>query len=189
MLDGMALSSGTYAIGPDQGTLELRTYREGAASVAGHDLVIDATRWSGTVTVDADDPASSLVEATIEVSGLAVREGHGGVKPLSDKDRAEIAKTINGKILNSGAYPTIAFRSTSVTVAGDRGTVTGDLTIAGTTQSLDVPFRVQDDGDGSRATGETAVVQTRWGVKPYKGFLGALRLRDAVDVTYDLRLQ
>lgn len=184
----MATSSGTYAIGPEQGTLELRTYREGAASKAGHDLVLDATRWSGTVTIDADNPESSLVELTVEVAGLAVREGHGGVKPLSDKDRAEIVKTINNKVLDSSQNPTISFRSTTITVAGDRGTVTGDLTIAGTTQPIEVPFRVQDEDGGSRVTGETSVVQTRFGVKPYKGFLGALRLRDAVDIGYDLRL-
>lgn len=183
----MATSSGTYEIGPDRGTLELRTYREGAAAKAGHDLVLDATRWSGTVTIDADNPESSSVELSVEVGGLAVREGHGGVKPLSDKDRAEIVKTLN-KVLDSGQHPNITYHSTSVTAAGDRGTVTGDLTIAGKTQPIDVPFRVQDEDDGSRVTGDTSVVQTWWGVKPYKGFLGALRLRDAVDVAYDVRL-
>ncbi|MGH3098355.1 MAG: YceI family protein [Streptosporangiales bacterium] len=185
----MGTTSGTYAVGPEQGTLELRTYREGAASKAGHDLVLDATRWSGTVTVDADNAENSSVELSVEVAGLTVREGHGGVKPLSDKDRAEIVKTINSKVLDSGQHPSITFRSTSVTAAGDRGTVTGDLTIAGTTESLEVPFRVQDEEGASRVTGETSVVQTRWGVKPYRGFLGALRLRDAVDVRYDISLK
>ncbi len=35
---------------------------------------------------------------------------------------------------------------------------------------------------------ETTVVQSDYGIKPYTGFLGALRVRDAVDVAVDVDL-
>lgn len=183
----MALASGTYALGPDEGMLELRTYREGAAAMAGHDLVFQASRWSGTLTVDADDPGNSSVEASVELAGLEVREGHGGVKPLTDKDRVDIAKTMNDRILGAAEHPSITFRSDSVTAAGDRGTVHGTLTVAGRSEPLDVGFRVHDEDEGPRVAGDATVVQTNWGIKPYRGFFGALRLRDAVDVSFELR--
>ena len=36
------------AIGPDNATLHVKTYREGVAALAGHDLVIEVTSWNAT---------------------------------------------------------------------------------------------------------------------------------------------
>ena len=30
-----------------------------------------------------------------------------------------------------------------------------------------------------------SVVQTRWGIKPYRGFMGALKVRDDVEIVLD----
>jgi polyisoprenoid-binding protein YceI len=103
-----------------------------------------------------------------------VREGKRGVKPLTDKDRASIVKTIESDIL--GAQE-IAFRSTSV----EGGGVKGDLTLAGRTEPVE--FDLQREGERVRAT--IPVVQTRWGIKPYRGLMGALKVRDDVEVVLD----
>src|SRR5690348_16621612 len=81
---GMALSDGvgrgsTYALGPHNGRLVVRTSRPGLGRRAGHDLTIEAAQWSGSATVDLADPAGSAVRAEIEVDALEVREGTGGV--------------------------------------------------------------------------------------------------------------
>ena len=39
----MALASGTHRIGPDNASLEVRTYREGVAAKVGHDLISRVT--------------------------------------------------------------------------------------------------------------------------------------------------
>jgi len=103
-----------------------------------------------------------------------VREGNRGVKPLTDKDRASIQKTIEKDVLGSQE---IRFASRSV----EGGGVKGDLTIAGSTQPVE--FDLKRDGDRVRAT--ISVVQTRWGIKPYRGFMGALKVRDDVEVVLD----
>src|ERR1700692_1715910 len=41
----MELRSGTWTVGPAEGTLVVRTKREGAAARMGHDLTLTATRW------------------------------------------------------------------------------------------------------------------------------------------------
>ncbi len=71
----------------------------------------------------------------------------------------------------------IRFASKSV----EGGTVKGDLTIAGSTQPVE--FDLHRDGDRARAT--ISVVQTRWGIKPYRGFMGALKVRDDVEIVLD----
>jgi polyisoprenoid-binding protein YceI len=153
--------------GPDTGSLEVHTYREGVAAKVGHDLIIEVTTWSAS-----DDDGA--IELTADPRSLVVREGRRGVKPLTDKDRASIQKTIQNDIL--GAQE-IKFVSRSV----EGGGVKGDLTIAGRTQPVE--FELRREGDRVHAT--VPVVQTRWGIKPYRGFMGALKVRDDVEIVLD----
>ena len=60
----------------------------------------------------------------------------------------------------------------------------GDLTIRGQTQPVTVNSVIIDD----RVRGGTTVKQTRWGIKPYSAFLGALKLADEVGVEFDAAL-
>ncbi|MEV5747966.1 YceI family protein [Actinoallomurus sp. NPDC052308] len=181
----MALRTGTYALGPDSGSLLLRTSRSGVGRKVGHDLTIEVTRWSGEAAVDPTDPASLSVNVDAEVDSLRVREGTGGVKPLTDSDRAEIEKNAREKILHAGAHPLITFRSSGAQGTPESFTLTGELTIMGRTRPLTVRGGVADD----RVRGRATVVQTQWGIKPYSALLGALKLADEVEVEFDLALR
>ncbi|MEW2352443.1 YceI family protein [Spirillospora sp. NPDC029432] len=175
----------TIELGPGDGRLLVRTGRSGLGRRAGHDLVIEAARWSGTVTLAGDDLAGAAAEGssvriTVPVDGLEVREGTGGVLPLSDQDRAEITANLR-KVLQADRFPEITFRSTGIRGTAAEFTVEGELTVMGRTE----PLSVRAAG-GDRVTGEATVKQTRWGIKPYSAFFGALKLADDVRVTFDL---
>ena len=130
---------------------------------AGHDLTIEVTRWRGNVVVDAANPASSPVTVEVDVDSFDVRQGTGGVKPLTDADRADIKNTLRGKILNTGKHPTIAFGSRQVTGTAESFRIDGDLTIIGVTQ----PVTVDGQLVGGRAHASAVIVQSRWGIRPY----------------------
>jgi hypothetical protein len=106
----MEFRAGTHRAGGDDGTLQIRTYREGLAQKIGHDLIIDVGQWEAAAEV-REDGTLSAVQLEADPRSLQVRGGLHGVKPLTDKDRGEIRKTINEKIL--GGRP-IVFRSTAV---------------------------------------------------------------------------
>ena len=93
----MGLPAGTYRLGPDDGTLSVRTGRTGAAAKAGHDLVIHVTAWEGTVRV-GDTPADTSVELDADATSLRVREGTGGMQSLDDDDTANIQTTIDDEM-------------------------------------------------------------------------------------------
>ena len=103
-------AAGTFQLGPENASLQVKTYREGVGAKVGHDLVIDVTRWEATVDL-ADDPAGSSIRLTADPRSLEVREGLRGLKPLTAKDRAEIVETIDAKVLGGSA---ISFTSRSV---------------------------------------------------------------------------
>src|SRR4029453_1915492 len=93
------------SFGPGNARLTLRTRRTGAASKAGHDLLIEVTSWSATLDPDAD-PALTL---TADSRSLRVIEGTGGIQALDDEDKGGIRRTIDEEVLEG---PPIEFRST-----------------------------------------------------------------------------
>jgi polyisoprenoid-binding protein YceI len=167
----------THRLGPENGSLVVKTYREGVAAKVGHDLVIAVTQWSAEIDGES-------ITLTADPRSLEVREGLRGVKPLTDKDRGEIVKTIDAKIL--GGSP-IAFRADGVSVPAGGGsfTVAGELTMAGATRPVSAQLTADSDG---HVTGTIPLTQTDWGIKPYRGLMGALKVRDAVDVSIDVQL-
>ncbi|HEX6445471.1 MAG TPA: YceI family protein [Streptosporangiales bacterium] len=174
----MAVPDGVYRIGPESGRLLVRTARTGLGAKAGHDLTIEAASWRGQVTVDSAEPANAAVSLDVDVDSFEVREGTGGVKPLSDSDRRDIKRNISQKILHTDRHPSISFRSTRVQGTPEAVTVDGELTITGKTQ----PITVQGSISEGRLHATATVVQSRWGIKPYTAFLGALKLRDEVEI-------
>ncbi len=180
----MALTAGVYELGPPSGRLLVKTGRAGLGAKMGHDLTIEVTRWKGDATVDPDDPANSSVAVTVDADSFQVREGTGGVKPLTDSDRADIERTIREKILHTGQYPQITFRSTRVAGTEESFVVEGDLAIMTVTRPVTVRAGVSD----GRVRGRAMVVQSRWGIKPYSAFFGALKLSDDVTVEFDVAL-
>lgn len=179
----MVMADGTYRLGPESGELLLKTSRSGMGRRAGHDLVIEVTRWSAAVTFAGGRPEDATISVQVEVDSLEVRDGLGGVKPLTDKDRGEIRNRLRD-ILDSNSHPAISFASTGVTGAAESAAVQGDLTIRGRTSPVTVSAELVDD----RVRGSATVTQTRWGIQPYTAFLGALKVADDVVVEFDATL-
>ena len=149
------------------------------AAKVGHDLVIDVTRWDATV-----DLTDWTVELNADARSLEVREGVRGLKPLTDKDRREIRQNIDDKVLQGRP---IAFRSTAVRLGEADGplVVEGELTMAGNARLVTARLDVGPDG---RVSGTIPLTQSEWGIKPYRGLMGALKVRDALEVVLDARL-
>ncbi len=175
----MSPASGTYEVGPKDASLRVRTTKAGMGAKLAHDLTLEAKAWSASVTFDAADPTGSSVNLTLDPTSLEVIEFSGGIKPLSDGDRKEIAKNINDKALQTKKYPEIVFRSTSISGQGSSFHVIGDLTIIGTTRPTTLQANV---ADGGQVTITGTVVQTEFGVKPYSAMLGTLKINDAVEL-------
>jgi len=145
------------------------------------------------------------------MSSLVVREGSGGLKPLSDRDRREIASTAR-KVLGVQRHPDATFSATAFEPAspgsgsaspgsaspdsasarpggdgsgGAGGVITGTLTLAGRSRPLRLAVRPSGP---DRYVATASVTQSDYGIKPYAGFLGALKVRDAVGIQVEISL-
>ena len=180
----MAVHAGRQQFGPERGRIVLLTTRDGLAAQAGHDLTIEVTRWSAELEV-ADDLTPAGLTVRVDMNSLVVREGKGGVKPLTDRDRRDIAVTAR-KLLAADRYPEARFAASGFDQGPDGGgTVQGTLSLAGS----DRPVRLEVTGNGRGAYHVTGSVrQSDFGIKPYTAFLGVLKVSDAVGIAVDVDL-
>ena len=181
----MTANTGSFRLGPDTGRVVIKTSRAGLAARAGHDLTIEFTRWSAQVEVpdeDAGGVTAAKVTADLDLGSLEVREGTGGAKPLNDGDRRDIKKTMSG-ILGDGSASFTSSRAVRFGASG--GAVEGSLTFNGQTQP--VRLQVNSPGEG-RYRGSVTVPQSAFGIKPYSGFFGALKLKDEVVAEFEVDL-
>ncbi len=177
----MTIAQGTHDIGPQDGKVLVNVYKDGVAAKMGHDLTLEATSWNGKADINPGDPGSSSVQVSIDAGSLEVVEGKGGAKPLSDNDKRDIKKNITDKCLNTNKYGQITFESTGVSGQS----LKGDLTINGQSRPVTLDLSVDDNGQ-VKAT--TSFQQSQFGIKPFSAMLGALKVKDNVDITIDLQL-
>ena len=169
----------SLAIGPATGTLTLHTGVEGKAAKMGHALTIGLSDWAAEVTLEQGAPTSVTLRAGL--ASFEVQRGEGGVKPLSDKDK----RTIRDSALNSlsaDKHPDVTFASTAVQPRDGGWSIDGQLTVAGVPRPARIDVDLADAGDLVSLSALVPVVQTEHGVKPYSAMMGALKLRDRVDV-------
>jgi polyisoprenoid-binding protein YceI len=176
----MAIAAGTYTLGPHNGKLAVRTRKGGAASKAGHNLLIEVTDWSARLDINEQ----SAAELTAGSDSLRVLEGSGGMTSLGDDDKANIAQTIREEVLSGCA---IRFHSTAVQggPGSERLTVSGELELAG--KRAPSSFELMVDGAG-RLTGSAVVKQTDHGMKPYSALFGTLKVLDEVTIEIEAQL-
>jgi polyisoprenoid-binding protein YceI len=187
----MAILAGRHHLDTERGRILLTTARDGLAAQAGHDLTLEPVTWSGDLEVGADHAPVSL-EVRIDMTSIVVRKGTGGLNPLSDRDRREIAVTAR-KVLAAARHPDATFSATAFAPAGPGspgpgragGVIAGTLTLAGRSRPLRLAVRAS--GPGSYVA-TASVTQTDFGIKPYAGFLGALKVRDAVGIQVEISL-
>ncbi len=170
----------TYDVS-SQSRLDVVTRKAGLLGGFGHDHRIRAGRFSGTIVHDPDHPASSSVDITVETAGLHVL-------PIGAdrKDGPKVERAMREAVLHVERWPAIAFRSRSAVATADGVRVTGDLTLAGQTHPVTVEMRLQAGGARLVADGGFTILQSDWGIEPYRAALGTIRVAD--EVTFELHV-
>jgi len=158
-------------------TIKVQVSKAGILSAFGHDHEITAPIASGTL-----DAGVKRVELHIDAASMKV------VDPgSSDKDRAEIQSAMLGpEVLDANQYREIVFRSTAVERQSEgKWRVTGDLTLHG--QSRPIVLEVVADQGGHYA-GTARIRQTEFAIKPVNAAGGTVRVKDEVQIDFDIRL-
>ncbi|HQU30288.1 MAG: YceI family protein [Planctomycetia bacterium] len=185
----MRIPEGTYQVNASSGKLFVYTFKEGFLSAVAHDLLIEVADFQVKLSVPAEGIHVSTVEATIQACSLkvicAMKDGLHRYDMLKEKDKADIEEAMCKEVLHTDKHPVINFRSTDIQEKDGAYLVKGDLTLHGVTRPVEFHARTTT---GKDLKGKVALSQKDYGIKPYKAFLGTLKVKNEVEITFDLSL-
>jgi polyisoprenoid-binding protein YceI len=175
LLCALGASAQQHNIDAQKSTLTIHVGKTGAFSGFGHEHEVRAPIHNGT----AETGSQRTVEIHVDARQLRVID-----KDASEKERAEVQRTMLGpEVLDSEQQQEIVFRSTAAESAGqDRWALRGNLTLLGQTRPVTAQVTLKD----GHYTGEAAVKQTDFGIKP-PGKAG-VRAKDEVKIQFDIQL-
>ena len=164
-------------IDTNKSVMVIHVGKSGVFSGFAHNHVIAAPIISGRVSTS--NPLS--VELRVDARTLRVRD-----PDASEKDRNEIQKTMLGpEVLDSERHPEIAFKSGAVEAQGaGHWTVRGELTLLEQTR----PVTAEVMEKAGHYTGHATVKQTDFGIKPVQVARGTVKVKDEVQVEFDIQL-
>lgn len=180
-----------YSVDAVASQVLLQVYREGPMAAMGHNHIIAVRELQGSVQLH-DDISRSSFELQFPVMALAVDEpelraqaGPDFSSVVSDSAREGTRSNMLGeKLLQAASNPGITLNSEHVTAAGAGWMVGTRISVRGQEALVDIPMRLQMDGDQLTASGEFAVLQTSLGLTPYSALFGALRVADEIKVRF-----
>ena len=173
---GVAVNAQPLAIDTAKSVMTVHVYKAGLLSAFGHDHEISAPIARGNVDVQG-----RKVELHADAGALRVQD-----PKVSDKDRDDIQTNMLGPdVLDAANHKEIRFQSTSATAAGAGAwKITGDLTLHGETRPVSMEVR----GTDGHYAGTCRFKITDFGIKPVKAAGGAVRVKDEVQIEFDIQL-
>jgi len=161
----------------EHSTLTIRVYKKGLLSGFAHDHEIAAPLSSGTV-----DLTALSVEVHFDAQNLNVTDPDASVS-----DRAKVRETmLSERVLDANHFKEIVFVSRSVKPVGENAySVEGDLTLHGVTHPLTLPVSLRN----GHYTGSVKLKQTDFGITPISLVGGSVKVKDVVEISFDIVLQ
>lgn len=152
--------------------------KTGLFSALAHDHRIDAPIASGGILLGEH----ASVELKFETRDMRVLDPE-----LPDDTRQKIQQTMLGpKVLDAERYPEVLFVSTRVTSIGqDSWRVAGNLTLHGQTH----PVTLDVNESGGAYSGTAEIQQSDFGITPLRLAKGTVKVKDEVQIRFDIRLQ
>ena len=184
----MSLKAGTYSLNGNSGKVSVYTFKAGLLSKIAHDLLIDVKDYKVNVDVPEDGFASGSLGLEIQANSLKVvcsmKDEERQPDTLKEKDIADIEADMAKKVLHPDKYPTVSFSSKAIQIKEGGYHINGELSLHGVTKSVD--FDIDTSGGGLK--GRFTIIQTDYGIKPFKAMMGTLKIKDEIDIGFDLAL-
>jgi polyisoprenoid-binding protein YceI len=177
--------SRTYTIDTSQSRMIVHLSQTGLIARRHPRHEVEVKDFHGKIDVPTRDEKEIEVEVEAQSRSLTNID-----KTMSEFERGGFHNVLRENVLETQKFPTIKFTSISVTddrKAGDRRkfTLNGDLILHGVTKRVSVQIDLDKLTDQElRATGEGTFKQSDFGIQPYEGGLGTIKIGDELRVEF-----
>jgi polyisoprenoid-binding protein YceI len=175
-----------YRVAAGESRMTVHVGTAGLFKVFGHDHNIQVKGLSGSVTWDAEAPASARFVLEIDASSFVVAD-----EELSEKDRAQVQSDMETKALALPQNPKIAFQSSEVRVEKADGSsrrlkVRGTLSLRGVEKPVEVPVTLEVSEGRLTAKGEMELDGKIWGVPQISAAGGSVKTKEELKLVYEI---
>lgn len=196
-VDTLPAGARTYALASDLETSHLFVQLFSAS--LGHDHVVRATQWEGSLQIDPANLAGCAISVTVAVEGLDPERDEMrdliGQDRVSTSDRDGIREHLRGEDqLNLAKYDTLRFTSKSCELLSERGAagasqvrVLGEMTVRGVAREVSLPLEVALDEERVAARGVLTARHQDFGFEPYSMLGGLFKNKDELYFVLDVR--
>ena len=182
-----------FSIVPEESRMLVRVYRGGRLAQMGHNHIISSNDLRGEVYL-SEQLESSVFEVRLPVATMAVdkpelRTAAGDDFPGElDQDAIDgtRANMLGDKQLDAARWSEILVRGRAISGELPDLRVRMDIGVRSNTFALEVPVQVSTDADGLRANARFTVRQTELGIEPFSVMMGALQVRDELEIELSL---
>jgi len=177
-----------YRVDASRSRLIAQAFARGVLSAFGHNPRLVVRNFEGEAEFDPAVPEAAWARMSARAVSLFV------IDDMSQKDRREIERVTRRELLESSRHPEIVFRSSGVVsrqVAEGRYRVrvTGDLSLHGVSRELEIEALVTFEGDELFAQGGFRLRLTDFDIRPISVAGGLLKLKDEVQLSFDILAQ
>jgi polyisoprenoid-binding protein YceI len=175
----------TYRLTPADGRFTVQAFATGLLSFVGHSPTFAVRDFEGDFVCEPETLAGARLQLLVQAASLTVLDN------LSPKDRQEMETRMRTEVLEVAKYPLLGFRSTEIgtnRVAGNqyRLEIIGRLTLHGVTNSVQAEAQLELRAGALRLTGGFPLRLSDYRIKPVVALAGALKLKDTLQVSFDL---
>jgi hypothetical protein len=169
--------------------LAVRVYRDGPMQKLGHDHLITSTAVQGVIQM-REPLAKSGFDLTLPLESLVVDDpgarasvGEAFAAPVPQKDRDATRKNMLGEsVLDAARQPVLRLSANGI--EGQPGAFSARVRVGlgGEEHEVTTPLKVTIDGARLSAHASLKLKHSDIGLVPFNVALGALRVRDDIDV-------
>jgi polyisoprenoid-binding protein YceI len=182
-----------YAIDSAQSDVRILVYKGGAMARLGHNHVVSSKNVTGTVSIH-EDLARSQIEIHMPTASLIVDDAKARslegpeFSAAVDQDARDGTKKnlLREEVLDGAKYPEIVLRSVGVSGTQAKPRLSMQITIKGVQREIPVDAAVAVTGDRLTATGEFAIKQTDFKMKPFSVAMGAIKVEDQLKIKFSI---
>lgn len=171
----------------------VKVYRDGPLAELGHNHVVATTAVSGRIELRDPAIASSfslslpLAALVVDDAGRRVAAGPDFPDDLSPADKEGTRRNMLGPaLLDAARHPVLHLDSVVIDDTGDGFSVTATTRVAGVEGRVTVPVKLERTAGQLILSGEFVLAHADLGLKPFSTALGALRVREDMEVSYRL---
>lgn len=181
-LDAARAGKAVYRIDAQQSLITIVVRRGGPLARFGHDHVVASRGVTGFAAPDQGraDFQFRLDAMSVDEPGLRLA-AQLTTNPSPDAVEGTRANMLT-RVLEADRYPLVQLSARSI--KGDAGMVRLAVTLHGVTKSVDVPTRIARSAAALDASGELALRQTDFGIKPMSVMGGAMVVQDTMELRF-----